>query len=1432
MNRGGKMNEALFVLVEDALYVANGGRPFTRKGVIGICASHLSEKMDVASDNYPDIRDEDLVSAIQSREIRTYKNDSNRLTSDFRAEQEIGRDYGGRFVWELLQNANDVMGPARRRSADLIGTKGVGFKSVLEITEGPEIHSGPFHFKFSPDETQELLKRENIHENPPQLTFRIPHPRQPTKTTRKLLEAGYSTVIRLPFQDEEARKKAKATLETLEPYFLLLSQELESLRIILDGGERYFRVEREVQGFSDGRVALHTPSEKTSWKRWAATKDTSEAKSLTAAIALPLDEQGEVAPHSTELPFHVFFPTEENSDAKALIHVSFDLQQNRKHLRRGRYDEELLTLFSDVLERVIGDVPARTALETFRSVVLQEQSSSGLLENVEKTIREKIEATSFVPVIGGGRATPKAVRLWNDELGSILREDEKPVQQAKLVTPSLSDLSDVLKELGASETEDSEYVRLLRYCRNESLKDCSDSLRVLMEGGLKRIPYGQEQEQTLDLLRKIPCWWTEDERPRSLTDKFPLLWKKPENWPAWLVTDSLHHEFRAETEEQEEQQKGNSRSDQLFRRWKKLTDDFLLREKMHYIDGVLIPFVKKWKSQDWERQGYSALELLALWGSQYEFDRAEPCIKGEESRRNTLATVLHLPTDKGWLPAIDCFAGKDWNGPEAFDEFFEEQEKVGIVQSFEEWSDDLRETDQNKWKSLLRWIGVSWEPKVCQILDFTISSHRLWAVYSSSIRKRPRIRQGGKNYLIHDFPDCLLKIGKKESIQSILPALIKLSDKEAKKCWSHRTGHIVHSDFEQSFALEQLRKEAWLPVKKSLLEDRPRIPPSEAFLPNEGLSGLLPEVDRSSIDDNTWYGQYGIESKLRTLGVMDSLPEGDAKEWHEWMRSLAQKGADRSREEREVPPDWNARGAKDLWRAARSLYREYLKQEISGSFPDDIKIPCVCLENRQRTLHFSPPDEVYWVDEPHLTDSALEKEVLSQGYNLFIFRLKEEDKSERLGVRKLSNAIECRPRFDASSTAETEILSQRYKKRRIALEKVKKIKLPEAEAVDIKAVTNLFLELSANGHNLGRCSAHSWREEGATPILVNIESGEKKWRALADALAHRLRDKSYAAYANDFEVYLADDDDKSVLERARDAGVPEEALEEVENSFQQPILNGQSEEGTEPRSKDFLPEYKDTPSAAPSASDPTGQTLEDAEDTEQQTTNYERHEARQSTSRDGDGTTQSTGRSELGTSRSTPQSSGGNGQSRVGHQRLNDEARSDDLRSEIGLKAERWLEGRLHEQWPNNVEEVRTGRDFTLSVGGRTVHIEAKHVENQPGIIHWSDRQYERAKQTGDNEDSYFIAVLSPDSENFYAIHWIWDPLEELKTLERNLTWSGRSEPRPLQPDNWDVDDLKPPNVPSSNFSIEVKLTDDLFDEEKKDGPDLERLRAKVESHK
>lgn len=136
----------------------------------------------------------DLLDRIRTENLNVYRASPQRLREDVGQESQIAQDYRGRLVYELLQNADDAMaagtasscirfeltddelwvansgrpldeadvrglcgisaskkslhGQKRRAS---IGHKGMGFKSVLEITDAPEVFSTTVCFRFSPD---------------------------------------------------------------------------------------------------------------------------------------------------------------------------------------------------------------------------------------------------------------------------------------------------------------------------------------------------------------------------------------------------------------------------------------------------------------------------------------------------------------------------------------------------------------------------------------------------------------------------------------------------------------------------------------------------------------------------------------------------------------------------------------------------------------------------------------------------------------------------------------------------------------------------------------------------------------------------------------------------------------------------------------------------------------------------------------------------------------------------------------------------------------------------------------------------------------------------------------------------------------------------------------------------------------------------------
>ena len=1114
MNRG---NEILFEVTENALLVANGGHPFSRKGVISICASHLSNKqLDEVTDHF-DASDKQLVQAIRCNELDHYK-DPNRVTSDFRIEHETVHDYGGRFIWELLQNADDAMG--EERSSDvLIGSKGLGFKAVLEVTDEPEIHSGPFHFLFSSTRTQKLLIKKTPHYDPPPLTSHIPHECEPNKRVKELLSAGYATVVRLPFQDKKTASMVIDRLRTLDPLFLLLTQELSCVRICAEDREMIHEITREEPGLSSGNVILSTYGPNgaflTSWRRWTYSNPapSDQDKQLTVAVCLPLTEQGDAVPHSANLPFHVFFPTEEESESRALVHASFDLAHNRKHVREGKHDDAIRQEFRNLFQDVLKDIPARTALESFGEIADKDGDSP--LNNLQKDIRDTLCKTRFVPVIGGDLIRPEDVQLWNDKIGLVLRENTEEVREACLLEPAIRDLTSVLKRFGAKYIENEDYIRLLSYCRNESLKECFASWQVMVKGGLKRIlsehSRNHEARNLLGYLRNVPCWWTEKGAARTLNGNRPLLLVRPENWPDWLPTNSLHPRMRKVLKRWETRAtKGDE--DKTLEIWRDLISGWLFKQRTEYLHDILLPFVAKWDSGQWETNGWGALLQVLSWSPSRKFVEVPPLLENpngtqSEKQRTKMAKTLCLPTDKGWLPAADCYAGEVWGGPPVFDRFFASVEDRGLVLPFHRWPNQIRKgTKKDQWKALLRWIGVSWEPKVRRVEDWP--DHCLVANYREWFNKDNNWYKWLCDWEIEFFPECIYSTnaGDPASVLRTMLPLVEILKKRNASYYRSRYFYNKNEkhQFSGNFAAYQLCHEEWLPCTPALFKAAKRVAPHDAFLPGNGFRGLFPEVDKSGIGDEEWF-QHIMPVLCEGLAVKKELPK-DPEDWHVWMRKLPELA-------NRLDDETSATSQGDDYRtllqnAADSLYRKYLKLDwwdkhdewswYNRDFPAEIDVPCLCWVNNKEVLTFSPPNEVFYIDQPHLDE--VRQEIESKDFKLFILSLNAgKDAPKRLGVRRLSDKLQAKPCYETPVRKDRNSngLSQRYKERRLGLNFAAKLaklkKKPLPEGLNIIAVRDLRLELTSNRKSVTDVAVLSWETKDGS-LLINLD--KDKWRAL------------------------------------------------------------------------------------------------------------------------------------------------------------------------------------------------------------------------------------------------------------------------------------------------------------------------------------------------
>ena len=556
----------LIELKDNELLVANSGQPFSRQSVVAICASHLGTKHDYRpTDPDPGGPDDGLIAAIRQREIETYRTNPDRIISDFRGEEETRLDYGGRAIWELLQNADDAMAPSETPPSRLIGTKGIGFKSVLEITDEPEIHSGSFHFQFSLKKNTSLLKEIGLSKDPPPLTFRIPFEKELDNSLGKLFEK-YSTIIRLPLR-KGMKEQVHNWLNELDPRSILFCQYVEELKIVNDRGiKKKWKLNRgDIGELVDCEILLEVTEDTDSepkpirFRRWATTWDSEgQNKRLSVSICLPLDKNDNPISDEFSPPLHVFFPTKEKLPFYALIHASFDLEQNRKHIRVGEDDERILNELGSLLKRMVNEkVPASTILKTFVHSNDSTSKEKDLGERISEKFKEVLQKETFIPVIGGHYANPLKCNQWEFNIGNIIDHSIKYIQDLNLIIPEIQEdtrCQESLFILEAKELDTTEYQNLLPYFLNNTKDQCKESLNSLFEivkhcTPPYHIERGTNQKRFLDKCRGLNCWWNQEAKPRSLTNAIPLFKSPPEQEvPRWLPLDYLDEEFLEITE--------------------------------------------------------------------------------------------------------------------------------------------------------------------------------------------------------------------------------------------------------------------------------------------------------------------------------------------------------------------------------------------------------------------------------------------------------------------------------------------------------------------------------------------------------------------------------------------------------------------------------------------------------------------------------------------------------------------------------------------------------------------------------------------------------------------------------------------------------------------------------------------------------------------
>ena len=388
-----------------------------------------------------------LAEEVLQRCCFTRAEDVRKLASLANAERQFGREYYGRFVIELLQNAADAwrkvaasgersrvqiildqgpsltvanqgevltaetiikslghIGASTKPVGEAIGHKGIGFKSVLEMTLTPEVYSGFSDDDFevavrfdpqaalsqiracSPGWDNFLAEVTGLPDDPlapiPVLQFPFPVQDIPEEVLH-LGRSGFTTVVRLDFDPAHGERlrldsaswetAARAALcEVTDEIVLLLDTfddvvlddrlKGEIVHITHSAGEPRF-LERNLR---TTEVVMRRNGQTSS--RWCVYRETLPDTSLlegdiVCGIPLAVDDTAThtIATAVPSAPFHLFFPTRIASGTPFLLHGYFEVAAGRASFYGGSEQRNRLLLerLSQLVACAVNDAAAQ-----------------------------------------------------------------------------------------------------------------------------------------------------------------------------------------------------------------------------------------------------------------------------------------------------------------------------------------------------------------------------------------------------------------------------------------------------------------------------------------------------------------------------------------------------------------------------------------------------------------------------------------------------------------------------------------------------------------------------------------------------------------------------------------------------------------------------------------------------------------------------------------------------------------------------------------------------------------------------------------------------------------------------------------------------------------------------------------------------------------
>lgn len=345
------------------------------------------------------------------RTIESYRIHPNLLSEHANHEESIRTGgYADRTLLELVQNAADALAGADGTSAensgrveiildtanevlycanagrpftrsgltavtmaylsekrgDEIGRFGLGFKSVLAVSQAPQVFSRSISFEFSSQRARaELASITTAKRYPILRTATVLDAVAELERDPVLAELGAwaTTIVKLPSASNLERLREE--IHEFKSEFLLFvdavrevrlrvigDQPFETSHVSRDLGKRRFRIERP-DGSGDEWIvesAMHKPSSEA---RYEVGEAVSREK-VKVTVAVPVQRS-----RLSSGQFWSYFPLQDRTSVAALLNAPWSVNDDRTNLLENRYNQEIIKTLAELF------VPILARLSTF-----------------------------------------------------------------------------------------------------------------------------------------------------------------------------------------------------------------------------------------------------------------------------------------------------------------------------------------------------------------------------------------------------------------------------------------------------------------------------------------------------------------------------------------------------------------------------------------------------------------------------------------------------------------------------------------------------------------------------------------------------------------------------------------------------------------------------------------------------------------------------------------------------------------------------------------------------------------------------------------------------------------------------------------------------------------------------------------------------------